>query len=190
MAPCRVSLSFRREATTQDLVPREFHSHAILVAPGHLARKVSQPRPGEKPIKIRKKGVKKMGSSKWQVFLISIWFHWWDHEKKIFKHLHTSRYVCPVFAHVCCWSSDFPQIVCFVREVLPDFASDQNPQAFEQCQVTCGWKSASLKGVPENRRPLRYPSVFTPCGNIGIGKPTRRRHIEFLCKIIYPYKII
>ena len=47
MAPCRVSLSFRREATTQDLVPREFHSHAVLVAPGHLARKVSQPRPGE-----------------------------------------------------------------------------------------------------------------------------------------------
>ena len=39
---------------------------------------------------------------------------------KIFKHLHTSRYVCPVFAHVCCWSSDFPQIVCvsYVRSCL------------------------------------------------------------------------
>ena len=33
----RGSGHFGGEATTQDLVPREFHSHAVLVAPGHLA---------------------------------------------------------------------------------------------------------------------------------------------------------
>lgn len=43
----RVSLSFWREATTQYLVTREFHSHAVLMAPGHLARKLSPPRPGD-----------------------------------------------------------------------------------------------------------------------------------------------
>ena len=43
----RVSLSFWREATTQYLVTREFHSHAVLMAPGHLARKLSRPRPGD-----------------------------------------------------------------------------------------------------------------------------------------------